>query len=72
MNKLGWALVAYAVLAGLAWQTLSDEKIRWVTLAILAMFAIKTLLHSRARDGSEKFEEGGCVGSNLDGGKGRE
>ena len=59
VNKLGLALVAYAVLAVLAWQTLSDEKIRWVTLAILAMFAVKTLLHSRVQswqqDGSQKL-----------------
>jgi hypothetical protein len=59
VNKLGLALVAYAVLAVLAWQTLSDEKIRSVTLAILAMFAIKTLLHHRSeslqQDGSQKL-----------------
>ena len=45
MNRLFLALGAYAVLAVLSWTTISDHKIRLVTLAILAMFAVKTLLH---------------------------
>jgi hypothetical protein len=36
------ALVAYVVLGGLAWATISEQRIRLVTLAILAMFAVKT------------------------------
>jgi hypothetical protein len=36
------ALVAYVVLAGLSWMTISEPRIRLVTLAILAMFAVKT------------------------------
>jgi len=47
VNRLLGALVAYAVLAILSWTTISDQKIRLVTLAILAMFAVKTLLHRK-------------------------
>jgi hypothetical protein len=36
------ALVAYLVLGGLAFTTLSDTRIRLLTLLILAMFAIKS------------------------------
>ena len=48
MNRLLVALVAFAVLAGLAWTTLSDERIRLVTLAILGLFAVKTWFHRKA------------------------
>jgi hypothetical protein len=47
VNRLFLALGAYVVLAVLAWTTISDQKIRLVTLAILAMFAVKTLLHRK-------------------------
>jgi hypothetical protein len=47
VNRLFLALGAYAVLALLSWATISDQKIRLVTLAILAMFAVKTLLHRK-------------------------
>ena len=36
------AFGAYLVLAVLAWTTLSDPKFRFATLAILAMFAVRT------------------------------
>ena len=36
------ALIAYLVLGALAFATLSDQRIRSVTLLILAMFAVKT------------------------------
>jgi hypothetical protein len=42
VKRLAIALVAYVVIGILAWTTLSDERIRLVTLAILAMFAVKT------------------------------
>jgi len=41
-KKLLLALVAYAGLAALALATLSDLRIRGATLAVLAMFAVKT------------------------------
>ena len=53
-QKLVLALSAYAVLALLAWQTLSDEPItlagfklelRTVTLVVLGVFAFRTLMH---------------------------
>jgi hypothetical protein len=47
VNRLLVAIVAFAVLAGLAWTTLSDERIRLVTLAILGLFALKTWLHRK-------------------------
>jgi hypothetical protein len=43
------------VLAVLAWQTISDEKMRLVTLIVLAGFAVRTLAHRRdgIREGTE-------------------
>jgi len=42
MNKFFVAMGVYAVLAALAWTTLSDPKFRLGCLAILAMFALRT------------------------------
>ena len=42
MNKFLVAMGAYALLAVLAWSTLSDPKFRLGCLAILAMFALRT------------------------------
>ena len=42
MNRLLAAMIAYAVLGGLVWTTIPDERIRMATLAILALFAVKT------------------------------
>jgi hypothetical protein len=50
-------LGAYVVLGVLSWTTISDQKIRLVTLAILAMFAVKTLLHRK--DAMHSAEESG-------------
>jgi hypothetical protein len=47
VNRLLVAFVAFAALAGLAWTTLSDERIRLVTVAILGLFALKTWLHRK-------------------------
>jgi hypothetical protein len=47
MNRLAMALAAYVVLAVLAWTTLTDEKLRLVTLLILALFAVKTIVRRR-------------------------
>ena len=47
MNRLAMALAAYVVLAVLVWSTISDSRIRLVTLAILGMFAVKTWLHRK-------------------------
>jgi uncharacterized membrane protein YfcA len=42
VNRLTLAMAAFVVLGVLAWTTLSDERLRLVTLAILALFAAKT------------------------------
>ena len=47
VNRLIIALGAYVVLGILAWMTLSDSRIRFATLAILALFAIKTIVRRK-------------------------
>jgi len=47
VNRLIMALAAYVVLGGLVWTTIDDQRFRLVTLAILVMFAVKTLLHRK-------------------------
>jgi len=41
-KRFVFALVAYVALAALALTTLNDQRIRGVTLVVLAMFALKT------------------------------
>ena len=50
-------MLVYAALAALAMVTLTDQKTRLVTLAILAMFAVKTLLHKRDVEGTSSSRE---------------
>ncbi len=50
MNRLWVALGAYAVLAILAATTIGDQKFKLATLAVLAMFAIRTWSWSRKID----------------------
>jgi hypothetical protein len=47
VNRLIAGLAAFVVLGILAWITISDQRIRLVTLAILAMFALKTWMHRK-------------------------
>jgi hypothetical protein len=47
LNRLAIALGIYLVLAVLAWTTLSDSRVRIAALAILGLFAVKTLLHRK-------------------------
>jgi hypothetical protein len=56
MNRLGIALAAYAVLAGLVWLTIDDQKIRLVAWLILAMFAVRTLFWDRRMQQERKSE----------------
>ena len=60
MNRLWVALGAYAVLAILAATTISDQKFKLATLAVLAMFAIRTLSWSRKldREARERKDDG--------------
>jgi hypothetical protein len=48
--KFWIAMSAYAVLAALAAITIEDQKFKLATLAILAMFAVRTLAWSRKQD----------------------
>ena len=58
-KRLLLALLAYVVVAVLALKTLDDPRVRGVTLAILAMFAVKTwvrrkdAIHPGGESGSE-------------------
>ena len=45
MNRLLIAFAAFAVLGLLTYMTISDERVRMVTFAILGLFAVKTWLH---------------------------
>jgi len=51
VKRLVVAFVAFAVLGGLAWSTLPDQRIRAVMLAILGLFALKTWLHRKELSG---------------------
>ncbi len=42
MSRLAMALIAYLVLGALAFATLSEPRIRLLTLLILALFAFKS------------------------------
>jgi hypothetical protein len=42
MSRLAMAMLAYLVLGALAYTTLTDKRIRLLTLLILAMFALKS------------------------------
>src|SRR5439155_12631277 len=55
-KRLVLALTAYVALAALAFATLPDQRVCGVTLAILAMFAIKTWV--RRKDVMHPREEG--------------
>ena len=44
MNRLAGALIAYVVIGILTWLTISDSRIRGVTIAVLAVFAVKSWL----------------------------
>jgi hypothetical protein len=56
-QRLALAFVAYVALGALAFATLSDQRIRLVTVAILAMFALKTWM--RRKDFLHPDEESG-------------
>ena len=50
---------AYAVLAILAATTIADQKFKLATLAVLAMFAIRTLSWNRKLDREKRDRDGG-------------
>ena len=56
------AMVAYAGLAVLTWATIEDQRIRLVTVAVLAMFAVKSWVrrHDGMHSGDEVEADCGC------------
>ena len=52
------ALAVYGLLGLVAWLTLPDQKIRGLTLVLLAMFAVKSWLHHK-REALERNENKG-------------
>ena len=59
MSRLTMALIAYLVLAALAYTTLSDTRIRLLTLLILGLFAFKSWVRRKDvmhRDGDGESE----------------
>ncbi len=58
VNRLLVALSVLAVLLVLTWTTITDEKLRLATTAVLALFAVKVVLRRndvlhRGHDGAE-------------------
>jgi hypothetical protein len=47
VSRFSIALALFGLLGLISWLTLSDPKVRGLTLALLAMFAVKTWLHHR-------------------------
>jgi hypothetical protein len=47
VSRFSIALAIYGLLGVVVWLTLPDQKVRGVTLALLAMFAVKSWLHRR-------------------------
>ncbi len=54
MKRLWTALGLFAVLAVLAWTTISDQKFKLATVAVLAMFAVRTWSWSRKQEREER------------------
>jgi len=57
VSRLLLALAAYVALGILAWTTLSDQRIRLVTLAILAMFALRTWVNRKNTMHADKHDD---------------
>jgi len=47
VNRLSIALLCYVVLGVLTWTTITDPRFRAGTLAILALFAVKSVLRRK-------------------------
>ena len=54
MKRLWTALGLFAVLAVLAWTTINDQKFKLATVAVLAMFAIRTWTWSRKQEREQR------------------
>jgi len=62
VNRLAAALIAYAVLGALTWFTISDSRIRGITFAVLALFAVKSWLRRNDVMHRDKESESNDVG----------
>ena len=58
VSRFSIALAVYGLLGLVAWLTLPDQKIRGLTLVLLAMFAVKSWLHHK-REALERNENKG-------------
>jgi hypothetical protein len=58
VKRIAIAMVAFVALGALSWTTLGDPRIRFATLAVLVMFALKTWL--RRNDAMHPDREGGA------------
>jgi hypothetical protein len=61
VNRLAAALIAYAALGVLTYLTITDPKVRAITFAILALFAVKSVLRRKEvlhSDGEGKTDKG--------------
>ena len=47
MSRLAAALIAYAVIGVLTYLTIPDHTIRGITFAVLALFAVKSVLRRK-------------------------
>jgi len=56
VSRFSIALALFVFLGLVAWFTLPDDKVRGLTLALLAMFAVKTWLHHRRQQIEEDAE----------------
>jgi hypothetical protein len=54
MKRLWAALALFAVLAVLAWTTISDQKFKLAAMAVLAMFAVRTWSWGRKQEREER------------------
>ena len=61
-HRLVTAMIAYAALAVLTLATISDHRVRAVTLAVLAMFAVKSWIRRKDfmhPDGEDQASDAG-------------
>ena len=58
MNRLLIAFAAFVILGLLTYTTISDERVRMVTFAILGLFAVKTWLHRNDPRESDERDDG--------------
>jgi len=58
VNRLVIAMAAFVGLGILSWTTLSDSRVRLATLAVLAMFALKTWVRRKDAMHPDKSDVG--------------